>query len=97
MRIAQVNETSIFWLRVFEVAMPITENSKYNYRFNMVGTAEWRAQLQALASHAGVKESEFVRQLVEQAYAQRFGKKKPGAPVAKYNSAEGIAAKKRKK
>ena len=77
--------------------MPITENSRYNYRFNMVGTAEWRAQLQALASDTGVKESEFVRKLVEQAYAQRFGKKKPGAPVPKYNSAEGIAAKKTRK
>jgi hypothetical protein len=74
--------------------MPITENSRYNYRFNMVGTAEWRAQLQALASDAGVKESELVRQLVELAYVQRFGKKKPGAPVPKYNSAEGIATKK---
>ena len=77
--------------------MPITENSRYNYRFNMVGTAEWRAQLQALACDTGVKESEFVRKLVEQAYAQRFGKKKPGAPVPKYNSAEGIAAKKTRK
>ncbi|HKO53338.1 MAG TPA: hypothetical protein VJV79_36770 [Polyangiaceae bacterium] len=77
--------------------MPITENSRYNYRFNMVGTAEWRAQLQALAGDAGVKESEYVRQLVEHAYAQRFGKKKPGAPVPKYNSAEGIAAKKPRK
>ena len=77
--------------------MPITENSRYNYRFNMVGTAEWRAQLQALAADAGVKESEFVRQLVEQAYAARFGKKKPGAPVPKYNSTVGIAAKKTRK
>jgi len=77
--------------------MPITENSKYKFRFNMVGTAEWRAQLQALASAGGVKESEVVRQLVEQAYAQRFGKKKPGAPVPKYNSAEGIAAKAKRK
>jgi hypothetical protein len=77
--------------------MPITENSRYNYRFNMVGTAEWRAQLQALASDAGVKESELVRQLVELAYVQRFGKKKPGAPVPKYNSAEGIATKKTRK
>lgn len=77
--------------------MPITENSTYNYRFNMVGTAEWRAQLQALANDAGVKESEFVRQLVERAYVERFGKKKPGAPVPKYNSTEGIAAKKTRK
>jgi len=77
--------------------MPITENSKYKYRFNMVGTAEWRAQLQALASHAGVKESEFVRQLVDEAYAKRFGKKKPGAPEPKYNSANAIASNRRKK
>jgi hypothetical protein len=55
--------------------MPITENSRYSCRFNMVGTAEWRAQLQAGASDAGVKESELVRRLVEQAYAARFGKK----------------------
>ena len=66
--------------------MPITENSRYKHRFNMVGTAEWRAQLQALASDAGVKESEFVRRLVEHAYTQRFGKKKPGTPAPKYNS-----------
>ena len=66
--------------------MPITENSRYKFRFNMVGTAEWRAQLQALASDAGVKESEFVRHLVEHAYTQRFGKKKPGRPLPKYNS-----------
>jgi hypothetical protein len=77
--------------------MPITENSTYNYRFNMVGTPEWRAQLQALANVAGVKESELVRRLVEQAYTERFGKKKPGAPVPKYNSHEGIAAKKTRK
>jgi hypothetical protein len=77
--------------------MPITENSTYSYRFNMVGTAEWRAQLQALASEAGVKESELVRRLVEQAYAESFGKKKPGAPVPKYNSREGIATKRARK
>lgn len=77
--------------------MPITENSRYHYRFNMVGTPEWRAQLQALANDANVKESELVRRLVEQAYSERFGKKKPGAPVPKYNSAEGIAAKKTRK
>ena len=65
--------------------MPITENSRYSQRFNMVGTPEWRAQLQALADDAGVKESEVIRVLVEQAYLKRFGKKKPGAPVAKYN------------
>lgn len=77
--------------------MPISENSRYNARFNMVGTPEWRAMLQALANDADLKESEIVRQLVEQAYAERFGKKKPGAPVPKYNSAEGIAAKKTRK
>jgi hypothetical protein len=30
--------------------MLIIENSTYNYRFNMVGTTELRAQLQALAN-----------------------------------------------
>ena len=74
--------------------MPITENSKYSYRFNMVGTAEWRAKLQALASDAGVKESEIVRRLVDEAYAKDFGKKKPGEPVPKYNSAEARGTKK---
>jgi len=74
--------------------MPITENSKYKYRFNMVGTPEWRAMLQALAKDGEQKESEVVRVLVEQAYAKRFGKKKPGEPVPAYNSREGIAAKK---
>jgi hypothetical protein len=77
--------------------MPITENSTYKYRFNMVGTAEWRAKLQALASQAGVKESEIVRRLVDEAYDEQFGKKKPGAPVPKYNSAAGITAKKPRK
>ena len=77
--------------------MPITENSTYSYRFNMVGTAEWRAQLQALANDAGVKESEIVRQLVERAYVERFGKKKPGAPVPKYNSAVARQAKGKRK
>ncbi|HTA90910.1 MAG TPA: hypothetical protein VK745_15070 [Polyangiaceae bacterium] len=77
--------------------MPITENSTFNYRFNMVGTEEWRAKLQALAAEAGVKESAIVRDLVEQAYAERFGKKKPGAPVPKYNSAEARGTKKTRK
>ena len=75
--------------------MPISENSRYNTRFNMVGTPEWRAMLQALANDASLKESEIVRQLVEQAYTERFGKKKAGLPVPKYNSAEGIAAAKK--
>ena len=73
--------------------MPVTENSRYKYRFNMVGTEEWRAKLQALANDAGVKESEIVRRLVDEAYAEQFGKKKPGAPVPKYNSAEAREAK----
>ena len=77
--------------------MPITENSTFNYRFNMVGTGEFRAKLQALASDAGVKESAIVRDLVEQAYADRFGKKKPGAPVPKYNSAVAREARKTRK
>jgi hypothetical protein len=77
--------------------MPINENSVYTVRFNMVGTPAWRAQLQALASDTRTKESEIVRRLVEQAYSERFGKKKPGAPVPKYNSREGIAAKKARK
>jgi hypothetical protein len=34
---------------------------------------------------------------LSKAYAQHFGKKKPGAPVPKYNSAVGIAAKKTRK
>ena len=84
--------------------MPINENSTFTNRFNMVCTPEWRAKLQALAddtraeeNDARVKESEIVRRLVEQAYTMRFGKKKAGAPVPKYNSREGIAAKKARK
>jgi hypothetical protein len=77
--------------------MPINENSRFTNRFNMVGTPEWRAQLQALATDGDVKESEIVRQLVEQAYARRFGKRKPVAASPKYNSREGIAAKKLRK
>lgn len=38
---------------------------------------EERGRLKALADDAGLKESEIVRQLIEQAYVARFGKKKP--------------------
>jgi len=66
--------------------MPITELSAYVNRFNCVLLPEERGKLQALADDAQLKESEIVRQLIEQAYTERFGKKKPPAPVAKYNS-----------
>ena len=75
--------------------MPISENSTYTARFNMVFQPEERAKLQALAAEAGLKESALIRQWIGEAYVARFGKRKPGAPVAKYNSAEAREAKAR--
>ena len=73
--------------------MPITETSLYNHRFNMVFREEERAKLQRLAEAAGLKESELIRQWIAEEYASAFGTKKPGAVVAKYNSAEAREAK----
>ena len=77
--------------------MPITETSLYVNRFNCVLLPEERGKLQALADDAKLKESEIVRQLIEQAYADRFGKKKPPEPRPKYNSASAREAKKTRK
>jgi len=68
--------------------MPINENSEYTARFNMVFKPEERAMLQRLAEDAGLKESALIRQWITEAYAERFGKRKPGEVVPKYNSAE---------
>ena len=68
--------------------MPINENSTYTARFNMVLQPEERAKLQALADDVGLKESALIRLWVSEKYAERFGKRKPGEPVPKYNSAE---------
>lgn len=68
--------------------MPINENSTYTARFNMVFQPEERAKLQMLADDAGVKESVLIRLWVSENYAARFGKRKPGEPVPKYNSAQ---------
>jgi hypothetical protein len=73
--------------------MPINENSTYTARFNMVFQPEERAKLQALAADAGVKESALIRQWIGEAYAARFGKRKPGEPVPKYNSSAAREAK----
>jgi len=73
--------------------MPINENSSYVNRFNCVLLPEERGKLQALADDAGKKESEIVRELIDQAYAARFGKKKPPEVRPKYNSAEAREAK----
>jgi len=73
--------------------MPISQNSSYVNRFNCVLLPEERGKLQALADDAGLKESELVRQLIEQAYTARFGKKKPPAVRPKYNSSEAREAK----
>ena len=73
--------------------MPITENSSFTNRFNCVLLPEERGKLQALADDAGVKESEIVRQLIDQAYTERFGKKKPPEVRPKYNSSEAREAK----
>jgi hypothetical protein len=45
--------------------------------FNRVLLPAERGRLQALADDAGLKESEIVRLLIEQAYVARFGKRKP--------------------
>jgi len=73
--------------------MPISDNSTYTARFNMVFQPEERAKLQALADDAGLKESALIRLWVSEKYAERFGKRKPGEPVPKYNSAEAREAK----
>jgi hypothetical protein len=67
---------------------PVNEaTSEYTARFNMVMLPEERAMLQALAKEAGLKESDILRQMIRRDYAASFGKKRPGAPVPKYNSA----------
>ncbi|HKY37151.1 MAG TPA: hypothetical protein VJN18_14500 [Polyangiaceae bacterium] len=68
--------------------MPISDSSVFSARFNMVMQPEERAMLQALARDTGLKESDVVRQMIRRDYAAAFGKKKPGAPAAKYNSLE---------
>jgi len=73
--------------------MPIVESSEYTARFNMVMLPEERAMLQALAREQGLKESDVLRQMIRRDYAAAFGKRKPGEPVAKYNSTEAREAK----
>lgn len=68
--------------------MPITDNSDFDHRFNMVFREEERAMLQRLAEDAGLKESVLIRQWIAEAYAARFGKRKPGEVTPKYNSRE---------
>lgn len=75
--------------------MPINANSIFTHRFNMVLRPEERAMLQRLSEDARTKESVLIRQWIGEAYAARFGKRKPGEPVAKYNSAEAREAKAR--
>lgn len=66
--------------------MPISENSFFTARFNMVLRPEERAMLQAVAADSRMRESELVRKWIVDSYAERFGKKKPGEPKAKPNS-----------
>jgi hypothetical protein len=73
--------------------MPINDNSAFTARFNMVFQPQERAMLQALAADAGLNESALIRQWIGEAYAARFGKKKPGEPVPKYNAKVSIEAK----
>ena len=70
------------------------ETSAYTTRFNMVMLPEERAMMQALAKEAGLKESDILRQMIRRDYAAKFGKKKPGEPAPKYNSAAVREAKK---
>ena len=65
---------------------PMNENSTHRERFNMVMTVEERAMLQALAEAMEASESDVIRQLVQRAYARKFGDKDPGKPEPKYNS-----------
>jgi hypothetical protein len=75
--------------------MPTNEStSEYTARFNMVMLPEERAMLQALAKEAGLKESDILRQMIRRDYAVAFGKKRPGEPVPKYNSAAARESKK---
>jgi hypothetical protein len=75
--------------------MPINDaTSEYTARFNMVMLPTERAMLQALATEAGLKESDILRQMIRRDYAAAFGKKKPGEPVPKYNSTETRESKK---
>lgn len=73
--------------------MPIVASSEYTARFNMVMLPGERAMLQALAREQGLKESDVLRQMIRRDYAAAFGKRRPGGPVAKYNSAEAREAK----
>jgi hypothetical protein len=73
--------------------MPISENSFFTARFNMVLRPEERAMLQAVAADSRMRESELIRKWIVESYATRFGKKKPGEPKAKPNSAEAREAK----
>jgi hypothetical protein len=73
--------------------MPISENSIFTERFNMVMLPEERAMLQRLAEDAGQKESAILRKWIGERYAARFGKRKPGDVIPKYNSAEAREAK----
>jgi hypothetical protein len=68
--------------------MPISDDSVYSARFNMVMQPDERAMLQALAREQGLKESDILRQMIRRDYAEKFGKKKPGEPAPKYNSLE---------
>jgi len=85
----RVSGTHIGWIRVEELSgMPISENSVFIARFNMVMQPDERAKLQRLAEDAKARESELIRRWIDEAYVARFGKQKPGDIVAKYNSAE---------
>jgi hypothetical protein len=78
--------------------MPINDElSEYTARFNMVMLPEERAMLQALAKDQGLKESDILRQMIRRDYAGKFGKKSPGEPKPKYNSAAVREAKRKRK
>ena len=73
--------------------MPISENSFFTARFNMVLRPEERAMLQAVAADSRMRESELIRKWIVDSYTERFGKKKPGEPKIKPNSAAAREAK----
>ena len=82
---------------VADAAQPLVERRLRN-RLDGRGLLEReqrqdQQELQRLAEDAGAKESVLLRQWITEAYAKRFGKKKPGEVVAKYNSAEAREAK----
>jgi len=70
------------------------ETSNYTARFNVAMLPEERAMLQALAEDNRIERVGRPAAMIRHDCAARFGKKKPGEPAPKYNSAALRASKK---